>query len=77
MLSYLLVRSVCRRTLSWFKNMESASARGIVGDRVDPRGPWTALWRHAVVVSFNPHILEYRERTMTELEEETPPNIVD
>lgn len=46
-------------------------------DCVDPRGPWTALWRHAVVVSFNPHILEYRERTMTELEEETPPNIVD
>lgn len=46
-------------------------------DLGDPRGPWTALWRHAVVVSFNPHILEYMERTMTELEEETPPNILD
>lgn len=46
-------------------------------DLCDPRGPWTALWRHVVVVSFNPHMLEYMERTRTELEEETPPNILD
>lgn len=47
-------------------------------DLVDPRCPWTALRRHAVVVSFNLHILDYMERTVTELEEEeTPPNIPD